>query len=79
MIEYEYDLQVLMEVLIDDYGVHVQGVDVDGIYIAETGMMLASVKEAMEEISRYEAGFSGMGFDIYRAPEGSFIEVFEQY
>ena len=79
MITYEYDLQVLMEVLIDDYGVYVQGVGSDGIYIAETGMALQSVQKAMQEIADYELGFSGMGFDIYRVDKGSFIEVYDSY
>ena len=74
-----YDLELLSLILREDYGVSVQGADSDGIYIDDTGITSSDVITYLTEISNIEREFADMDFDVYRAAEGLFIEVFPNY
>jgi hypothetical protein len=70
-----YDLQILTEVLRDDYGVFVQGIDSDGIYIADSGENFSDLERYMKEITMIEDGFAGMQWRVYNADDGFFMEI----
>jgi len=73
-----YDLQLLMEVLIDDYDLLVNGVDSDGIHFTlQYGMLVKDVDRYMRLISLYEPDLQGLNWKVYKV-EGReyFLEVF---
>ena len=73
-----YDLQVLMEILIDDYDLLVNGVDSDGIHFTmELGMTENDVARYMQDVKTYDSDFTGMKFEIHHvANDEYFIEVY---
>lgn len=73
-----YNLQVLMEILIDDYDLLVNGVDSDGIHFTmEFGMFTEDVDRYMQDVVSFDDDFAGMKWRIYHV-EGNeyFIEVY---
>lgn len=73
-----FDLQVLMEILIDDYDLLVNGVDSDGIHFTmELGMTREDVDRYMRDVVAYDTDFTGMKWQVYQvAGNEYFIEVY---